>query len=98
MIRNDGIRNSPAKLESVAPPAAVTPWKCGGTADKNRHRGIANTNPIPPKIQNDARQCTRSAMNPLNDPPIATPAIWLLAKIATARDRVEGPCALAISA
>ena len=37
-------------------------------------------------------------MNPLNDPPIATPAIWLLAKIATALDRVEGPCAFAISA
>src|SRR5713226_1144807 len=65
---------------------------------KKRHRGQANRMPTPPRIQNEARQCSRSATNPLSEPPTATPIIWRVAKTAIARERVSGPWAAAISA
>ena len=52
--------------------------------------------PAAPRIQNDARQFNRSAMNALKEPPTATPTNWLVPKIAMAFERDSGPCAAAI--
>src|SRR5262245_11419652 len=95
-IRSEGMRNRRKKAPSCARAPEDVSSKALGMPRKKRFNGTVNRIPAAPRIQNEARQFNRSATKALKEPPTATPASWLVAKIAIARERVCGPWAAAI--
>src|ERR1700722_5745031 len=90
--------NNRKKFRRGAPPLASGAVSAAGVRLKKRRTQSEYANPSPPITQNDARQLTFSARNPLSVPPNAIPTIWLVPKIAMTRDCTLGGCAAAIRA